>query len=169
MTEEARSIPVASMVESIVGCKWSVGLLRLLADGCRRPSALLRASPGLSAKVMNERFRKMLRFGIVRRTVFGEKPPVEVEYLLTPFGRRFMGILDEVRGLQEAVDKGNSLRNRRATEGSETQRSPGRPMMATPRPRGSSSAAPGGNRSKVENRKSFTSSAYAPGIASKRT
>jgi DNA-binding HxlR family transcriptional regulator len=55
---------------------------------------------------MNERWQKMLRFGIVRRTVFGEKPPVEVEYLLTPLGRRFSGILDEVRRLQEAVDDG---------------------------------------------------------------
>ncbi|MDH4036845.1 MAG: helix-turn-helix transcriptional regulator [Candidatus Krumholzibacteria bacterium] len=103
---EAKAIPVASMVESIVGCKWSVGLLRLLADGCSRPSAILRASTGLSAKVMNERLRKMLRFGIVSRTVFGDKPPVEVEYVLTPFGRRFIGIIEEVRRLQEAVDRG---------------------------------------------------------------
>jgi DNA-binding HxlR family transcriptional regulator len=99
-------IPVASMVESIVGCKWSVRLLRLIADGHHRPSALLRSCPGLSAKVMNERLRKMLRFGIVERAVFGEKPPVEVEYSLTLFGRRFMGILDEVRRLQEAMDAG---------------------------------------------------------------
>ncbi|MFN0008792.1 MAG: winged helix-turn-helix transcriptional regulator [Planctomycetota bacterium] len=105
-TDEAKAIPVASMVESIVGCKWSVGLLRLLADGYSRPSALLRASTGLSAKVMNERLRKMLRFGIVQRTVIGERPPVEVEYVLTPYGRRFMGIIDEVRRLQEAVDSG---------------------------------------------------------------
>ncbi len=104
--DEAKAIPVASMVESIVGCKWSVGLLRLLADGCSRPSAILRASTGLSAKVMNERLRKMLRFGIVSRTVFGDKPPVEVEYVLTPFGRRFIGIIEEVRRLQEAVDRG---------------------------------------------------------------
>ena len=105
-TIDAKAIPVASMVESIVGCKWSVGLLRLLADGCNRPSALLRASTGLSAKVMNERLRKMLRFGIVRRTVFGDRPPVEVEYVLTTFGRRFIRILEEVRRLQEAVDHG---------------------------------------------------------------
>lgn len=103
---DAKAIPVASMVESIVGCKWSVGLLRLLAEGCCRPSAILRASTGLSAKVMNERLRKMLRFGIVSRTVFGDKPPVEVEYVLTPFGRRFIGIIEEVRRLQEAVDRG---------------------------------------------------------------
>jgi len=106
VTNDAKAIPVASMVESIVGCKWSVGLLQLLADGCSRPSALLRASTGLSAKVMNERLRKMLRFGIVRRTVFGEKPPVEVDYVLTPFGRRFIGIIEEVRRLQAAVDSG---------------------------------------------------------------
>ncbi len=94
------------MVESIVGCKWSIGLLQLLAGGCSRPSALLRASVGLSTKVMNERLQKMLRFGIVRRTVLGEKPPVEVEYVLTPFGRRFIGIIEEVRRLQESVDSG---------------------------------------------------------------
>lgn len=104
--EDGRSVPVASMVESIVGCKWSVRLLQLCADGHHRPSAFLRACPGLSAKVMNERLRKMIRFGLLQRTVLGEKPPVEVEYRLTPFGLRFMGIIEEVRRLQEAVDRG---------------------------------------------------------------
>lgn len=97
------AVPVSVMVEDIVGCKWSLGILQLLADRCNRPSALLRASPGLSAKVMNERLQKMIRFGIVIRTVFGEKPPVEVEYVLTQFGRRFMRIIDEVNRLQQAV------------------------------------------------------------------
>jgi len=94
------------MVESIVGCKWSIRLLQLCAEGNHRPSALLRACTGLSAKVMNERLRKMTRFGIMHRTVHGEKPPVEVEYRLTPFGRRFMGILEEVQRLQQAVECG---------------------------------------------------------------
>ena len=65
-------IPVSAMVESIVGCKWSVRILQLCAEGLTRPSAFLRACPGLSAKVMNERWRKMLRFGIVERSVHGE-------------------------------------------------------------------------------------------------
>jgi DNA-binding HxlR family transcriptional regulator len=106
------SIPVSSMVESIVGCKWSVRLLDLCADGQRRPSAFLRACPGLSAKVMNERLKKMSRFGILERTVFGDKPPVEVEYRMTPFGRRFMGILKEVRRLQAEVDRGVASQQR---------------------------------------------------------
>jgi DNA-binding HxlR family transcriptional regulator len=97
---------VAEMVESIIGCKWSVRVLGRLAEGSSRPSELLRSCPGLSAKVMNERLQKLMRFGIAARTVFGEKPPVEVAYALTPFGRRFLGIVDEVRRLQDAVDRG---------------------------------------------------------------
>jgi DNA-binding HxlR family transcriptional regulator len=104
--QDDKRIPVASMVESIVGCKWSVRILQLCAEGHNRPGMVMRACPGLSAKVMNERWRKMIRFGIIRRTVFGTKPPVEVEYQLTPFGRRFLKILDEVRRLQESVDQG---------------------------------------------------------------
>ena len=104
--QDGKKIPVASMVESIVGCKWSVRILQLCAEGHNRPGMVLRACPGLSAKVMNERWRKMIRFGIMRRRVFGLKPPVEVEYQLTSFGRRFLKILDEVRKLQAAVDGG---------------------------------------------------------------
>jgi DNA-binding HxlR family transcriptional regulator len=101
--------PVAFMVEAIVGCKWSVRLLQLCSEGYRRPSEFLRACAGLSAKVMNERLRKMTRFGILERTVIGVKPPVEVDYLLTAFGRRFMRIIEEVNRLQEAVDRETEL------------------------------------------------------------
>lgn len=104
---DVKAVPVASMVESIIGCKWSVRILQLCAEDHHRPSAFLRACPGLSSKVMNERLRKMIRFGVLKRTVFGEKPPVEVEYRLTPLGRRFMHILEQVRHLQQAIDDGS--------------------------------------------------------------
>ena len=97
---------VALQVESVLGCKWSIRLLQLVAEGCSRPSAILRACPGLSAKVMNERWRMMIRYGIIRRTVLGDRPPIQVEYALTSFGERFIRILEEVRRLQEAVDNG---------------------------------------------------------------
>ena len=105
-TRTETAVSVAEMVENIVGCKWSVQVLRVLSEGHNRPSAIQRACPGLSAKVMNERLQKMLRYGIVQRQVRGEKPPLEVEYLLTAFGLRFIGIIDEVRRLQEDVDTG---------------------------------------------------------------
>jgi DNA-binding HxlR family transcriptional regulator len=111
------SVSVAAIVESTVGCKWSVRLLQLCAGGDTRPSAFLRACPGLSAKVMNERLRKLVGFGIVRRTVFGAKPPVQVEYRLTPFGRRFLKILAEIRRLQDAVDSEAISKTGRAESG----------------------------------------------------
>ena len=104
--EHEGNVSVARQVESVLGCKWSIQLLQLVAQGCSRPSAILRACPGLSAKVMDERWRMMIRFGIVRRTVFGDRPPIQVEYTLTAFGQRFIRILDEVRGLQEDLDNG---------------------------------------------------------------
>jgi len=55
---------------------------------------------------MNERLRKMTRFGILQRIVSGEKPPIEVEYHLTPFGLSFMGIIEEIKKVQEALDSG---------------------------------------------------------------
>ena len=118
--ESVDGIPVAAIVESIVGCKWSIRLLQLCADGQSQPSAFLRACPGLSAKVMNERLRKMLRFVIVQRTVYGDKPPIKVEYLLTPLGCRFMVIFDEVRRLQAAVNNGADLDSGEPSE--QTQR-----------------------------------------------
>lgn len=103
----APPVSVASVVESIVGCKWSVRLLQLCAEGQNRPGCMLRSCPGLSAKVMNERLQKMRRYGILSREVRGEKPPLEVVYRLTPFGERFLHILAEVRLLQDAVDAGS--------------------------------------------------------------
>ena len=104
--ERGTNVQVSLQVECILGCKWSIRLLQLVAQGCCRPSAILRACPGLSAKVMNERWRMMIRHGIVRRTVFGDRPPVQVEYALTPVGERFIRILDEVRRLQDDIDNG---------------------------------------------------------------
>jgi DNA-binding HxlR family transcriptional regulator len=91
--------PVARMVEDIVGCKWSLTVLSLIAGGVSRPGAMQRRVAGLTAKVLNERLRKLLRFGIIEREVFAEVPP-RVEYRLTAFGRRFGGILDQIAVLE---------------------------------------------------------------------
>lgn len=107
VTSERRTPSVAAMLEDVLGCKWAVRLLGLIAEGSVRPSGLLRACPGLSAKVMNERLRKLTRYDIVRRQVFGDKPPVEVDYSLTAFGQRFVVLLDEVQRLQEEIDRLN--------------------------------------------------------------
>ena len=87
------------MVEDIVGCKWSLTVIDHVRNGVRRPGAIEHAVPGLSQKVLNERLRKLVRFGILARTSYPEVPP-RVEYSLTNFGGRFAGILDAIRALE---------------------------------------------------------------------
>jgi len=103
--KKSRAVPVSKMVESIVGCKWSLSVLAAIRTGVRRPGELERACAPISTKVLNERLRKMLRFGIVERESFGEIPP-RVEYRLTGLGQRFVRLLDEIESLQTAVDDG---------------------------------------------------------------
>lgn len=99
----SRTPPVSLMVEDIVGCKWSLSVLKLVRDGVRRPGAMQRAVDGLSTKVLNERLRKLQRFGILEKRIYAEVPP-RVEYRLTDFGRQFNSILDDVERLQQSLD-----------------------------------------------------------------
>jgi hypothetical protein len=61
--------PVSRMVEDMVGCKWSLAVLGRIRAGVRRPGEIERAIAGLSKKVMNERLRKLQRYGIVDKYV----------------------------------------------------------------------------------------------------
>jgi DNA-binding HxlR family transcriptional regulator len=94
---------VGHMVESIIGCKWSLSVIRLLRDGINRPGAMQREVEGLTTKVLNERLQKLLRFGIVEKIVYPESPP-RVEYLFTDFGLRFLQIVEAVERVQGELD-----------------------------------------------------------------
>lgn len=97
------------MVDDIVGCKWSLAVLGSIRAGTRRPGAIERSIVGLSTKVLNERLRKLQRFGIISRRSFSEVPP-RVEYRLTRFGSRFATLLDGVERLQRSLDESPAKR-----------------------------------------------------------
>lgn len=96
-----KSIPeqTARMVETIFGCKWSITVYQLLANGINRPGDMVRSVEGLTTKVLNACLRKNIEFGILRRIAYNESPP-RVEYVITPFGTKFIRILDELEKLQ---------------------------------------------------------------------
>ncbi|MDR4473640.1 MAG: helix-turn-helix transcriptional regulator [Nitrospira sp.] len=71
------------MVETIYGCKWSLTVYRLLANGINRPGEMVRSVEGLTTKVLNECLRKNMAFGIIARITYNESPP-RVEYAVTP-------------------------------------------------------------------------------------
>lgn len=90
------------MVEDIVGCKWSLAVIDLVRRGVRRPGAMEHAIEGLTAKVLNERLRKLQKFGIVEKKSYPEVPP-RVEYSLTSFGEEFSAILDQIDRLESRI------------------------------------------------------------------
>ena len=93
----------ARMVEAIYGCKWSLTVYRLLANGVNRPGEMVRSVDGLTTKVLNDCLRKNLDFRIINRVAFPEIPP-RVEYEITAFGRKFIRILDQIENLQHEIE-----------------------------------------------------------------
>jgi DNA-binding HxlR family transcriptional regulator len=84
------------LFEDVLGCKWTLGILDQLGSGTVRPGRLRRALPGLTTKVMQQRLKKLERFGLATRFVVAEKP-LHVEYRLTAKGRQLSRIVDRVR------------------------------------------------------------------------
>jgi DNA-binding HxlR family transcriptional regulator len=54
--------------------------------------------------VLNECLRKNVQFGILNRVTFNEVPP-RVEYEVTPFGDKFIRILDQLEVLQNEISE----------------------------------------------------------------
>lgn len=91
------------MVETIYGCKWSLTVYQLLANGIQRPGEMVRSVEGLSTKVLNQCLKKNIEFGILDKIIYNELPP-RVEYQVTEFGQKYLHILDELEKLQQEID-----------------------------------------------------------------
>ncbi len=92
------------MVENIIRCKWSLSVLAQIQNGINRPGAIERSIEGLTTKVLNERLRKLVRFGILEKEIFAEIPP-RVEYNLTQFGKKFINVLEAIEDLEQQINK----------------------------------------------------------------
>ncbi|WP_407181508.1 winged helix-turn-helix transcriptional regulator [Bradyrhizobium sp. STM 3562] len=68
-----------------IGDKWSALIIGTLAAGPHRFSALQRAIPDISKRMLTQTLRDLERDGLISREVFPTKPP-SVEYRLTPLG-----------------------------------------------------------------------------------
>lgn len=90
---------VARMVENIIGCKWSLSVIAMIRMGINRPGMMEREVEGLTTKVLNERLKKLVRYGLAEKTIFPESPP-RVEYTLTPFGLKFVEVLEAIKRLE---------------------------------------------------------------------
>jgi DNA-binding HxlR family transcriptional regulator len=89
------SCPVLRTADIISG-KWTLLVLRDLANGINRFSVLERSLKGISPKTLSERLKALERAGIITRTSYPEVPP-RVEYSLTDMGADLIPLVDHMR------------------------------------------------------------------------
>lgn len=81
-------IPVRDVLNR-VGNSWSNLLLCVLGERPLRFSALLKATPEISKRMLAKTLRSLEEDGLVTRTVHATKPP-SVEYEITALGRSLL-------------------------------------------------------------------------------
>jgi DNA-binding HxlR family transcriptional regulator len=87
-------------LEDVVGCKWSAAVVGALRRGVSRPGQLERYIPGISTKILNERLRKLVDYGLATR-VDRSAAVLHVEYQLTPTGTKLAGVIEQLHALQQ--------------------------------------------------------------------
>ena len=70
----------------LISDRWSMIVVKALAEGIRRYGELHRGIDGISQKMLTQTLRSLERDGLVRRTAYPVVPP-RVEYELTPLGQ----------------------------------------------------------------------------------
>lgn len=87
--------PVAAAAR-VLGDRWTLILLRTLADGPCRFKHLESTGEGISPAVLSARLRELEAHGMVTRTSFNEIPP-RVEYSLTDKGQDALPVIEALR------------------------------------------------------------------------
>ncbi len=87
--------PVGCCAEIISG-KWTLLLIRDLAEGSRRFCELERSLDGISPRTLSLRLRALEDNGIVERKTYPEVPP-RVEYGLTEKGQALVPLIEDMR------------------------------------------------------------------------
>src|ERR1044072_5915737 len=87
--------PVCATADIICG-KWTILVIRDLAEGRSRVCRLERSLAGISPRTLSLRLRGLEDQGIVERHTYPEVPP-RVEYALTEKGLALLPIIDDMR------------------------------------------------------------------------
>ncbi len=100
MASSNDSCPVCRTADIVCG-KWTLLVIRDLAEGRSRFCELERSLQGISPRTLSLRLRALEEEGIVERQTFPEVPP-RVEYALTDKGRALVPLIEDMRayGLQ---------------------------------------------------------------------
>jgi DNA-binding HxlR family transcriptional regulator len=94
------SCPVCRTADIVCG-KWTLLIIRDLAESRARFCELERSLKGISPRTLSIRLRSLEEEGVVERRTFPEVPP-RVEYTLTEKGEALIPIIDSMRAYGSA-------------------------------------------------------------------
>jgi DNA-binding HxlR family transcriptional regulator len=95
---------VAAITENLLKRKWSAAILRYMAKGVSDPAEITKHEVNLSTKVMSERLRSMLRYGLLARFP-RPSPSTVIEYRLTPLGKKLLEMINAIDELDQQLIK----------------------------------------------------------------
>ena len=90
---DEREVDFIREILDLVGDKWSMLVVGVLANGEARYSDLDAAIPALSRRILTLTLRRLQRSGLVGRTSHAEVPP-RVEYSLTALGASLLSAIE---------------------------------------------------------------------------
>lgn len=92
---EEHICPIAAAAK-LLGDKWTLIVLRDLAEGPRRFKDLVASGEGISPSILSARLRELEHAGVITRTSYNEIPP-RVVYALTPKGADALAVIRALR------------------------------------------------------------------------
>jgi len=98
--EHPRLCPKIESAFELLGKRWTGLIIHVLMDGPKRFKEISDMIPGMSDRMLAERFKELEAAGIVVRDVYPETP-VRIEYSLTEKGKALAPVMEEVRNWAE--------------------------------------------------------------------
>jgi DNA-binding HxlR family transcriptional regulator len=79
-----------------IGGKWKSVVLWYLKGSTLRFAELKKRIPDITEKMLSIQLKALEKDGLIKRQVFGKKPPIRVEYSLTEFGATIITAINAI-------------------------------------------------------------------------
>ncbi|GFZ85012.1 transcriptional regulator [Aquaticitalea lipolytica] len=100
-----------SIAMELIGGKWKSVILIYLTDGKKRYNELYKLISTITERTLSLQLKQLEEDGLISRRVYTKKPPLKVEYALTPFGESLAPVLKSIAnwGKIVAEEKGEFI------------------------------------------------------------
>ena len=87
----------------VIGGKWKTVILYHLIGGTLRYNELRKLMPTVTERTLSLQLKKLEEDDIISRKVHTKKPPLKVEYTLTPLGETLVPIIESIAAWGNSV------------------------------------------------------------------